>query len=102
MLIRLLREKLEALIPQNIGLMATLATQWRNAVKAKFPQLTQRRRFWEKLFTHQGFQRLTETHQIEQAEALFQQELKACRAINIKGVTNYSTSRCCAVRCFGV
>lgn len=76
-LIRLLREKLEALIPQNIGLMATLATQWRNAVKAKFPQLTQRRRFWEKLFTHQGFQRLTETHQIEQAEALFQQELKA-------------------------
>lgn len=76
-LIRLLREKLEALIPQNIGLMATLATQWRNAVKAKFPQLTQRRRFWEKLFTHQSFQRLTETHQIEQAEALFQQELKA-------------------------
>lgn len=76
-LIRLLREKLEALIPQNIGLMATLATQWRNAVKAKFPQLTQRRRFWEKLFTHQGFQRLTETHQIEQAETLFQQELKA-------------------------
>ena len=76
-LIRLLREKLEALIPQNIGLMATLATQWRNAVKAKFPQLTQRRRFWEKLFTHQGFQRLTETHQIEQTEALFQQELKA-------------------------
>ncbi|WP_150540125.1 siroheme synthase CysG [Actinobacillus vicugnae] len=75
-LIRLLREKLEALIPQNLGEMAEIATRWRHAVKAKFPQLTQRRRFWEKLFTHQAFQRLTENHQTVQAEALLNVELQ--------------------------
>lgn len=75
-LIRLLREKLEALIPQNIGLMATLSTKWRKAVKAQFRQLTQRRRFWEKLFTNSHFQRLTESHQVEQAELLLEQELQ--------------------------
>ncbi|WP_419843366.1 siroheme synthase CysG [Actinobacillus pleuropneumoniae] len=74
-LIRLLREKLEALIPHNLGAMAEIATRWRSAVKTQFPQLTQRRRFWEKLFTHQSFQRLTENHQIEQAEALVEAEL---------------------------
>lgn len=75
-LIRLLREKLEALIPHNVGHMADIATRWRYTVKAKLPQLTQRRRFWEKLFTHQHFQRLTENHQTEQAEALLDAELQ--------------------------
>lgn len=76
-LIRLLREKLEALIPHNIGTMATISAKWRNAVKAKFPQLSRRRRFWEKLFTRQRFQRLTENHQTAEAEALLRQELQA-------------------------
>ncbi|AHG73486.1 Siroheme synthase [Mannheimia sp. USDA-ARS-USMARC-1261] len=76
-LIRLLREKLEALIPQNVGEMAAISGRWRNAVKSKFPHITQRRRFWEKLFTNLHFQRLTETHQTSQAEALLEQELEA-------------------------
>lgn len=80
-LIRLLREKLEALIPQNIGLMASLSTKWRKAVKAQFGQLTQRRRFWEKLFTNSHFQRLTESHQVEQAEQFLAQELQQANPI---------------------
>ncbi|KAE9532483.1 sirohydrochlorin ferrochelatase [Ursidibacter arcticus] len=75
-LIRLLREKLEALIPHNIGAMSDIAARWRNVVKEKFADLTQRRRFWEKLFTHQTFQRLTENHQIEQAELFLHRELE--------------------------
>ncbi len=75
-LIRLLREKLEALIPQNMGLMAILSTKWRKAVKAQFGQLTQRRRFWEKLFTNAHFQRLIESQQTEQAEQFLVQELQ--------------------------
>ncbi|MDH2997669.1 sirohydrochlorin ferrochelatase [Pasteurellaceae bacterium LFhippo2] len=74
-LIRLLREKLEALIPQNVGLMSEISARWRYKVKQKFSQLTQRRRFWEKLFTNQTFQRLTENHQAEQAEILLEQTL---------------------------
>ncbi|WP_373766774.1 siroheme synthase CysG [Glaesserella sp.] len=76
-LIRLLREKLETLIPQNVGIMSDISARWRNAVKNQFAHLTQRRRFWEKLFTNQAFQRFTENHQIEQAEALLQRELEA-------------------------
>lgn len=74
-LIRLLREKLDTLIPQNVGVMAEVSAKWRNAVKAKFRHLTQHRRFWEQLFTHQTFQRLTENHQTAQAEAFLQDTL---------------------------
>lgn len=44
-------------------------------MKAKFRHLTQHRRFWEQLFTHQTFQRLTENHQTAQAEAFLQDTL---------------------------
>ena len=74
-LIRLLREKLEALIPQNVGMMSEISSRWRHRVKQAFGQLTQRRRFWEQLFTDQAFQRLTENHQQEQAERLLAQKL---------------------------
>ena len=45
-LARLLREKLEALLPQNLALMAQISGRWREKVKAKYSQLSQRRRFW--------------------------------------------------------
>ncbi|MDY0273372.1 MAG: NAD(P)-dependent oxidoreductase, partial [Advenella sp.] len=49
-LIRLLREKLEALIPHHLGEAARLAGKWREQVKARLASITERRRFWENLF----------------------------------------------------
>ncbi|WP_386687089.1 MULTISPECIES: siroheme synthase CysG [unclassified Lonepinella] len=74
-LIRLLREKLEALLPKNIGTMATIAQRFRSQVKQRFPHITQRRRFWEQLFQSADFQRLTDNQQIQPAETLLQQSL---------------------------
>ncbi|AOV95687.1 uroporphyrinogen-III C-methyltransferase [Edwardsiella hoshinae] len=51
-LARLLREKLEALLPQHLGQLARLAGSLRQRVKTRFATLAQRRRFWEKLFAH--------------------------------------------------
>ncbi|WLS80885.1 siroheme synthase CysG [Erwinia pyri] len=49
-LARLLREKLEALLPANLGQMAEIAGQWRNKVKERFSKMSDRRRFWERAF----------------------------------------------------
>ncbi|EXU74952.1 MULTISPECIES: siroheme synthase CysG [Erwinia] len=49
-LARLLREKLEALLPGNLGQMAEIAGQWRDKVKQRFSKMSQRRRFWETAF----------------------------------------------------
>ncbi|KGT93305.1 sirohydrochlorin ferrochelatase [Erwinia typographi] len=49
-LARLLREKLEALLPANLGQMASIAGQWRHKVKQRFDKMSARRRFWEAAF----------------------------------------------------
>ena len=49
-LARLLREKLEALLPANLGQMAEIAGEWRNKVKQRFSKMSERRRFWEGAF----------------------------------------------------
>lgn len=49
-LARLLREKLEALLPANLGQMAEIAGQWRDKVKQRFSKMSERRRFWETAF----------------------------------------------------
>ncbi|WP_139710505.1 siroheme synthase CysG [Aeromonas allosaccharophila] len=48
-LARLLREKLEALLPQHLGVVATFAGSLRERVKARFASMGERRRFWERL-----------------------------------------------------
>ncbi|ENO3942443.1 siroheme synthase CysG [Aeromonas veronii] len=48
-LARLLREKLEALLPQHLGTVATFAGSLRERVKARFATMGERRRFWERL-----------------------------------------------------
>ncbi|MCF6235516.1 MAG: siroheme synthase CysG [Gammaproteobacteria bacterium] len=45
-LARLLRAKLEAMIPVNIGKLAELAGRMREQVQQKLPSMTARRRFW--------------------------------------------------------
>ncbi|ERK12503.1 Siroheme synthase [Pantoea sp. AS-PWVM4] len=49
-LARLLREKIEALLPANLGQMAEVAGQWRDKVKQRYRQMSERRRFWERAF----------------------------------------------------
>ncbi len=49
-LARLLREKLEALLPANLGQMAEIAGRWRGKVKDRFSKMSERRRFWETAF----------------------------------------------------
>lgn len=48
-LARLLREKLEAMLPQHLGAVATFAGSLRDRVKARFASMGERRRFWERL-----------------------------------------------------
>ena len=49
-LARMLREKLEALLPANLGQMAQVAGEWRDKVKQRFSKMSDRRRFWERAF----------------------------------------------------
>lgn len=51
-LARLLREKLEAILPQHLGQVAHFAGQLRQRVKRTFVTLGERRRFWEKFFVN--------------------------------------------------
>lgn len=46
-LARLLRARLETLIPASYGKLAALIGRFRNKVKQQFPDIQQRRRFWE-------------------------------------------------------
>ncbi len=46
-LARLIRTRLESLIPSGYGRLAELAARFRDRVKAKFSNPTDRRRFWE-------------------------------------------------------
>ena len=49
-LARLLREKLEAILPQHLGQLAGYAGKLRGRVKTHFANVGERRRFWEKFF----------------------------------------------------
>jgi uroporphyrin-III C-methyltransferase/precorrin-2 dehydrogenase/sirohydrochlorin ferrochelatase len=51
-LARLLREKLEAILPLHLGKIASYAGTLRGRVKANFKTMGERRRFWEKFFTN--------------------------------------------------
>ncbi|MCL6742897.1 siroheme synthase CysG [Kosakonia sp. R1.Fl] len=51
-LARLLREKLESLLPQHLGHVAHYAGKLRSRVKKQFATMSERRRFWEKLFVN--------------------------------------------------
>jgi uroporphyrin-III C-methyltransferase / precorrin-2 dehydrogenase / sirohydrochlorin ferrochelatase len=51
-LARLLREKLESLLPQHLGQVAKYAGQLRARVKKQYATMSERRRFWEKLFVN--------------------------------------------------
>lgn len=49
-LARLIRARLETLIPASYGRLATLAAEFRAKVKGHFPHPPDRRKFWERVF----------------------------------------------------
>ncbi|RBP60190.1 uroporphyrinogen-III C-methyltransferase /precorrin-2 dehydrogenase [Brenneria salicis ATCC 15712 = DSM 30166] len=73
-LARLLREKLEALLPASLGTVASLAGSWRERIKSRLHSVSARRRFWERLFTGR-FASLVGAGQLAQAEDELQQQL---------------------------
>jgi uroporphyrin-III C-methyltransferase/precorrin-2 dehydrogenase/sirohydrochlorin ferrochelatase len=46
-----IREKIEALLPTNLGRLAESASYWRNHLKTHLTTTEARRRFWERVFT---------------------------------------------------
>lgn len=73
-LARLLRAKLEALIPPAYGALAKLAGEWRERVKAQLP-FAQRRRFWERIFSGPVVNQVL-AGQLQIAENNLQQQLQ--------------------------
>lgn len=82
-LARLLRARLETLIPQGYGKLAKLAGDFRAEVKAKIPTLTGRRQFWERAFEGQVSQLMFAGNENE-AIAQLQADLDSTAAISKK------------------
>ncbi|WP_421241356.1 siroheme synthase CysG [Aeromonas enteropelogenes] len=80
-LARLLREKLEAMLPQHLGVVAAFAGSLRERVKARFTSMGERRRFWERLLgadrLGQALARGDHASANQLADSLFAEESKA-------------------------
>ena len=74
-LARSLREKIETLLPARLGEAAQLAGRWRDRVKQRLQCMTDRRRFWERLFTSEYMHQATAGN-IEQAEQILAESLQ--------------------------
>ncbi len=73
-LARLVRAKLETLIPMSYGKLAQLASRWRDRVKARFDEGDSRRKFWEKILQGPAAE-LAMNGQIEQADKIIGDEI---------------------------
>ena len=82
-LARLLRARLETLIPQGYGKLAKLAGDFRAEVKTKIPTLTGRRQFWERAFEGQVSELMFAGNETQAAEQL-QKDLDSTAAQIIK------------------
>ncbi|WP_435948904.1 uroporphyrinogen-III C-methyltransferase [Psychrobacter sp. DM8] len=92
-LARLLRARLETLIPQGYGKLAKLAGDLRSEVKAKIPTLTARRQFWERAFEGQVSALVFAGNEAE-ATALLKADLdKTAAQIAVSKTTPVSASK---------
>ncbi|MBY7662450.1 siroheme synthase [Vibrio atlanticus] len=71
-LVRNIREKLETILPQNIGLIAGFGASKRNSIKESFPTVDERRKFWERFLSSSFIEQVADR---EQLEAYYQQAL---------------------------
>ncbi|WP_033849267.1 siroheme synthase CysG [Yersinia wautersii] len=74
-LARILREKLEALLPTRLSDMAAIAGRWRGRVKQHMTSMGERRRFWEHAFSGR-FASLISRGQLTEAENELQLSLE--------------------------
>ncbi|CND35525.1 siroheme synthase CysG [Yersinia pseudotuberculosis] len=74
-LARILREKLEALLPTRLSDMAAIAGRWRGRVKQHMASIGERRRFWEHAFSGR-FASLISRGQLTEAENELQLSLE--------------------------
>jgi uroporphyrin-III C-methyltransferase/precorrin-2 dehydrogenase/sirohydrochlorin ferrochelatase len=88
-LARLLREKLEAVLPQHLGKLAQLGGSLRQRVKKHFSDIGSRRRFWEKLFAHDRLAQSLANNDLALAERqikqLFSHQPQACGEVVLVG-----------------
>ena len=82
-LARLLRARLETLIPQGYGKLAKLAGDFRAEVKTKIPTLMGRRQFWERAFEGQVSELMFAGNETE-AAAQLQADLNSTAAQIVK------------------
>jgi uroporphyrin-III C-methyltransferase/precorrin-2 dehydrogenase/sirohydrochlorin ferrochelatase len=73
-LARLLRTRLEALIPAAYGRLAELCAAYRPRVKARFGEQRERRRFWDRVLQGGVAERVFSGH-LQEAEAAMEREL---------------------------
>lgn len=71
---RLLRARLETMIPASYGRLARLARRFREPVKQRFKTMAQRRRFWEQIIQGQVAE-LVYTNKDQQAEHALQKAI---------------------------
>lgn len=83
-LARLIRAKLEALIPASYGRLAQLASRWRERVKLRFGDGDSRRKFWEKILQGPAAE-LGMNGQDSAADQLIQTELDADQSALTQG-----------------
>ncbi|MCB1868455.1 MAG: uroporphyrinogen-III C-methyltransferase [Gammaproteobacteria bacterium] len=74
-LARIIRTRLETLIPSGYGRLADLANRFRSRVKERFENSPERRRFWEKVLNSGVAERVFSGH-MEEAEAAMLQALE--------------------------
>lgn len=66
-LVRMIREKLETQLPQNLGLLAKYSGQQRQRIKQYFNTVDERRKFWERFFRLPEVETATTAAQLEAA-----------------------------------
>ncbi|PJC84968.1 uroporphyrinogen-III C-methyltransferase [Vibrio sp. HA2012] len=71
-LARLVREKLEALLPQHLGSMARVAGGFRDRLKQSLGSVTERRKFWEQAFSGRFAELIAAGKEQQAAEVLEQ------------------------------
>ncbi len=83
-LARLVRSKIESLIPSVYGQLATLVGNFRQRVQDKFPKLEQRRHFWESLIEG-PIAEMVFTGKTKVAEQMLSDQLEQSEPMAIKG-----------------
>ncbi len=75
-LARLIRARLESLIPAGYGRLAAIAARFRDRVKATFSNPADRRLFWDRVLQGGVAERVFSGH-MDEAEAILERELEA-------------------------